>query len=140
MNENTTAITVGTIMNEAPGTSLCSIKAEPGDKKAAKAVFNAMNNPTGRVKDLINKKILVENVFIEVNDLLNEETGEVDRVPRCVLITPDGESYTATSKGILNSIKNAYIAFGPAPWSGGIEFEVKQVAVGRGSMLTLEMV
>lgn len=136
----TTAITVATILNEAPGTSICSIKAEPGNKAQAKAVFNAMNNPTGRVKDLINKRIKVENILIEVNDLLNDETGEVDRVPRCVLITPDGDSYTATSKGILNSIKNAYLAFGEAPWEDGIEFEVKQKQVGKGSMLTLEMV
>lgn len=140
MSENTAIVSVGTIMNEAPGTSLCSIKVEPGNKQQAKTVYNAMNNPTGRIKDLINKTISVENVFIEVNDILNEDTGEIDRVPRCVLITPDGESYTATSKGILNSIKNAYMALGAAPWEGGIEFEVKQVAVGRGSMLTLEMV
>lgn len=140
MTEQTQAITISTIMNEQPGTSICSITPEPGNREQAKAVFNAMNNPTGRVKDLINKAISVENVLIEVNDLLDDETGEITRVPRCVLITPDGESYTATSKGILNSIKNAYQAFGPAPWTGGIEFTVKQVSVGRGSMLTLEMV
>ena len=138
MSEN--AITISTIMNEQPGTSICSIVPEPGDKEKAKTVFNAMNNPTGRVKDLVNMNINVENVLVEVNDLLDDETGEITRAPRCVLITPDGKSYTATSKGIFNSIKNAYQAFGPAPWEGGIEFCVKQVAVGRGSMLTLEMV
>lgn len=138
--EETKAITVATIMNEQPGTAVCSIQPKAGDKTAAKTVFNAMNNPTGRVKDMINKTILVENVLIEVSDILNEDTGEIDRVPRCVLITPDGESYMATSKGIFNSIKNAYQAFGAAPWDGGIEFMVKQISVGRGSMLTLEMV
>lgn len=140
MAEQTTAITVATIMNEQSGTSICSITPEPGNREQAKAVFNAMNNPTGRVKDLINKEILVENILVEVNDLLNDETGEIDHVPRCVLITPKGESYTAISKGILTSIKNAYQAFGPAPWEGGIAFTVRQVQVGRGSMLTLEMV
>ena len=140
MEETTKAITVATIMNEQPGTAVCSITPKAGDRNAAKTVFNAMNNPTGRVKDLINKTILVENVLIEVSDILNEETGEIDRVPRCVLITPDGESYMATSKGIFNSIKNAYQALGAAPWDGGIEFTVKQISVGRGSMLTLEMV
>ena len=135
-----TAITVATIMNEQPGTSICSIQAEPGNTQQAKTIYNAMNNPTYRVKDFINKVILIENVLIEVNDLLNDETGEVDRVPRTVLISPTGESYTATSKGIFTSIKNAYQALGPAPWLGGIEFEVKQKQVGKGQMLTLEMV
>lgn len=134
------AITVATIVNEQPGTSICSIVPEKGNKEQAKAIFNAMNNPTGRVRDLVNKVIKVENVLIEINDILNEETGEVDRVPRCVLITPEGESYTATSKGIFTSIKNAYMALGEAPWDGGVEFTVKQKTVGRGTMLTLEMV
>lgn len=138
MSEN--AITVATIMNQQPGTSICSIVAEPGNKAQAKTIFNAMNNPTHKISDFINKKIVVENVLIEVNDILNDDTGEIDRVPRTVLIAPDGTSYTATSKGVFTSIKNAYQAFGPAPWVGGIEFEVKQKAVGRGQMLTLEMV
>lgn len=136
----TNAITIANIMNEQPGTSLCSIVAEPGNKEQAKIVFNAMNNPTHSVRDFVNKKIVVENVLVEINDILNDETGEIDRVPRTVLISPDGTSYSATSKGVFTSIKNAYLALGAAPWTGGIEFEVKQKAVGRGQMLTLEMV
>lgn len=140
MAEETTALSIATIMNEQPGTMLCSIKAEPGDKVQAKIVYNAMNNPTHKLADFINKKIVVENILIEVNDIMNDDTGDIDRVPRTVLISPDGTSYRATSKGVFNSIRNAYMAFGPAPWAGGVEFEVKQVAVGRGQMLTLAMV
>lgn len=136
----TAIVSIATIMNEQPGTSLCSIQPEPGNVEQAKTVYNAMNNPAHKVGDFINKKIRVENVLIEVNDILNNDTGEIDRVPRTVLIDPEGTSYTATSKGIFTSIKNAYQAFGPAPWAGGIEFEVKQRTVGRGQMLTLEMV
>lgn len=144
MSENTTtneqAITIANLMNQNAGAMLCSVTPEPGNKDQAKMVYNAMNNPTHKVSDFINKKILVENVLIEVNDLLDEDTGEIERVPRTVLISPDGTSYTATSKGIFNSVKNAYLSLGKAPWVGGIEFEVKQVAVGRGQMLTLAMV
>lgn len=137
--ENTAIITVSSLMNEQAGTTLCSIKPEPGNKDQAKTLYNAMNNPTHRVKDYINKTICVENVLIEVNDILDEETGEIVKTPRTVLISPDGTSYSATSKGIFTSIKNAYLAFGEAPWPGGIDFEVKQVSVGKGQMLTLEM-
>lgn len=133
-------VSVSTIMNEQPGTMVCSIAPEPGNHEQAKIVYNAMNNPTHNLRDFVNKKINVENVLIEVNDIMNDETGEIDRVPRTVLISPDGTSYRATSKGVFNSIKNAYLAFGEAPWNGGIEFEVKQISVGRGQMLTLEMV
>lgn len=139
MSENA-IVTISTIMNEQPGTALCSIQPEPGNREQAKMVYNALNNPTNKLRDFVNKKILVENVLIEINDILNEDTGEIDRVPRTVLISPDGTSYQATSKGVFTSIKNAYQALGAAPWPGGIEFEVKQVSVGRGQMLTLTMV
>lgn len=138
--ESTAIVSIGTIMNQQPGTMLCSIAPKPGDKEQAKIVYNAMNNPTHNLRDFVNKSIKVENVLIEINDILNDETGEVDRVPRTVLISPDGTSYRATSRGVFNSIKNAYLAFGEAPWEGGIDFEVKQISVGRGQMLTLEMV
>lgn len=139
MEENA-IVSISTIMNEQPGTMLCSIQPEPGNKEQSRIVFNAMNNPTHNLRDFVNKKIVIENVLIEVSDIMDDDTGEIDRVPRTVLISPDGTSYRATSKGVFNSVKNAYVAFGPAPWKGGIEFEVKQISVGRGQMLTLEMV
>lgn len=137
--ENQEIVQVGTVLNSA-GNMICSIDAKEATPEQRKMVYNAMNNPTHKVSDFINKKIAVENVLIESLDLLNDETGEIDRVPRIVLIDPKGNSYVATSKGVFNSIKNAYTAFGAAPWTPAIEFEVKQVKVGRGSMLTLEMV
>lgn len=140
MSENTETLAIATIMNYQPGTAICSIKPEAGNKEQAKTVFNAMNNPTHKLSDFINKKIKVENYLVEVNDVLDEDTGEVTRAPRVVLIAPDGTSYSAVSKGIFNSVKNAYAALGDAPWEGGIEFEVVQQKVGRGNMLTLKMI
>ena len=138
--ENNTAITIANVMSQDAGTFICSIKPEKGNKEQAKTVYNALNNPTYNIRDFVNKKIVVENVLIEIADIMDADTGVIERVPRTVLIAPDGKSFVATSKGIFNSVKKAFIAFGEAPWKGGIEFEVKQVSVGRGQMLTLEMV
>lgn len=135
-----TAITIANVMNSEPGTFICSIRPDDGNKEQAKVVYNALNSPTHNLRDFVNKKIVVENVLVEVADILTEETGAIERVPRTVLIAPDGTSYSATSKGIFSSIRKAFMAFGNAPWDGGIEFMVKQVSVGRGQMLTLEMV
>ncbi len=138
-NTENALATVGTIMNNQPGTSICSIKPEPGNVELAKTVFNAMNNPTHKLADFVNKKITVANYLIEVTEIADEDTGAIATVPRTVLISPDGESYMATSKGVFNSIRNAVAVLGDAPWEG-IEFEVKQQKVGRGQMLTLLMV
>lgn len=140
MSENTAIVTVGTIMNEPVGSMICSIDQKNATPEERKTVYNAMNNPTHKLSAFINKKIKVQNVLIETLDLLDDDTGEISRVPRTVLIAPDGTSYVANSMGVLTSIKNAFTAFGPAPWDPAIDFEVKQVQVKRGSMLTLEMV
>lgn len=136
----TQELAIGTILSSQVGTSLSSINVEKATDEDKKKVFNAMNNPSHKLSDFINKKIKVENIYIETAEYLNDETGEVEIAPRIVLIAPDGDSYFASSKGILNSLKNVYAAFGPAPWKGGLEFEVKQKAVGKGKALTLEMV
>lgn len=133
-------VNISTIMNEPTGTMVCSITPEPGNQEQAKMVYNAMNNPTHNIADFINKEILVENVLVEVNDILDDDTGEVVRSPRTVLIAPDGTSYRSTSKGIFNSVKNAFVALGSAPWNGGVKFKVVQERVGRGNMHKLEMV
>lgn len=139
MENNQEIVAIATITNNQPGTSICSIKPEAGNVDQAKIVYNAMNNPDHKIADFINKKIIVENYFVEIAEILDEDTGVMTTVPRTVLISPDGESYMANSKGIFNSIRNAVTAFGDAPWHGGIAFEVLQQKVGRGNMLTLKM-
>ena len=138
MAENN-AMQLATIMNDQPGTSMCTIAPDPSNKEQTKVIYNAMNNPTHKLSDFVNKKILVENFLVEITEMANEETGELQNAPKCVLIAPDGVSYLATSKGIFNSLRNACTAFGMAPWPGGIEFVPKYVKVGRGNMLTLDI-
>lgn len=136
----TKELAIGTIMNSQVGTALSSIDVDNASVADKKKVFNAMNNPSNKLSDFINKKIKVENIYIETAEYLNDESGEIEIAPRIVLISPDGDSYFTSSKGVLNSLKNVYAAFGAAPWKGGLEFEVKQKAVGKGKALTLEMV
>lgn len=137
MAENN-AMALATIMNDQPGTSMCTITPDPNNMEQAKVIYNAMNNPTHKLSDFVNKEIVVENFLVEVTEMANEETGELTNAPKCVLISPDGVSYLATSKGVFNSLRNACVAFGMAPWPGGITFIPKYVKVGRGNMLTLD--
>ena len=127
------------VTSENVGAMVCSIEPS-GDRKKDAQIFGALNNPEFRLANFINKRIKVENVLVEIRDLLNEESGEVETAPRVVLIDEDGKAYQAVSKGIFNAVKNAYTIFGQAPWTPALEIEVKQVAVGRGSMLTFDVV
>lgn len=136
MSDNANAIVrVDTALNAEAGTMICSIKND-GDRKNQSRIFNAMNDPDYRVADFINKTIEVQDFLIEILDLANEETGEINRVPRVVLISPDGTSYQATSIGLFSAVKNAFHAFGDAPWEPALKFTIKQKPVAKGSMLT----
>ena len=121
------------------GQTVCSI-APTGNRKEDAKIFAALNNPEFRIANYINKRIKVSNVLVEIRELLNEESGEIETAPRVVLIADDGKAYQAVSKGIFNAVKNAYQVFGQAPWEPALEIEIKQVAVGKGSMLTFDVV
>lgn len=127
------------VTHEHVGSMVCSIQPS-GDRKKDAQIFSALNNPEFRLANFINKRIKIANVLVEIRELLNEETGEVETAPRVVLIDEEGYAYQAVSKGIFNAVMNAYTVFGNAPWEPSLEIEVKQVAVGKGSMLTFDVV
>lgn len=139
MAETTNALATVSATAENVGQTVCSI-SPTGNRKEDARIFSALNNPEYRIASFINKKIAVTNVLVEIRELLNEESGEIETAPRVVLIDADGKAYQAVSKGIFNAVKNAYQVFGPAPWEPALEIEVKQVAVGKGSMLTFDVV
>ena len=115
----------------------CSIQGGTHESKVA--VFNASNNPDHKVGDYINKVIVVKDVLAELIEVTNDETGEVEVTPRVVLIDVDGESYQAVSKGIFNALKKAIAIFGAPTWDEGLPCLIKQVSVGKGSMLTFDV-
>lgn len=121
---------------ESPST-YCSVQG--GDRKAKALVYNAMNNPTHRVGDCINKKLMVKDVLAEVIELENEETGELQQVPRVVLIDENGESYQAVSTGIFNAVKKAIAVFGAPTWDEPLPIVIKQVSLGKNQMLTFDI-
>lgn len=136
MSENALATIAAT--NEHVGKMVCSIQPTGNRKEDAK-IFAALNNPEFRLANFINKSIKISNVLVEIREILNNDTGEIETAPRVVLISDDGRAYQAVSKGIFNAVKNAFEVFGAAPWEPPLEIEIKQIAVGKGSMLTFDV-
>lgn len=116
----------------------CSVMANTDEEKAQ--LFNAMNNPDERLSDCINKTINMKDLFIEVVDCTNEETGVVTACPRIVIIDDKGKSYQAVSLGIYSALKKIIGIFGePTVWKKPIAIEIKQVTKGTRKMLTLNL-
>ena len=124
-------------LSQPESNAFCSIKED--SLEAKKLVYNASNNPTHKIDDYINKEIALKDVFVEIIELVNENTGELEQAPRIVLIDDKGESYQCVSNGIFGSLKKLMAIFGEPTWEEPIHVVVKQVKVKRGTMLTLEV-
>lgn len=118
--------------------SYCSIKADSREKQAL--IFNASNNPQHKVADFINKTVNVTDVYAETLELVDEETGELEKAPRIVLIDDKGEGYETVSVGMFGSLKKLVAAFGEPTWEPPIPVVIEQQKVKNGSMLTMRAV
>ena len=83
--------------------SFSSLRAETDVEKAN--LFNAINNPEKRLADCINMKINAKDLYIEVVNCTNEESGEITACPRIVIIDDKGVAYQAVSLGIYSALK-----------------------------------
>lgn len=119
-------------------TQFCSMKAETDEEKAK--LFNAMNNPDERLSDSINKQIKAKDLYIEVVQCTNEETGEVTSCPRIVIIDDKGKSYQCVSIGIYSALKKVIQVYGAPTWETPVKLEVKQITKGARKMLTLNVI
>lgn len=114
-----------------------SLQATTDEEKAQ--LFNAVNNPEKRLADCINMTINAKDLFVEVVNCTNEETGEQTACPRIVIIDDKGVSYQAVSLGIYSAIKKVIQIFGTPTWEKAIPLEIKQVTKGTRKMLTMNI-
>lgn len=117
--------------------SFSSLSATTDEEKAQ--LFNAVNNPEKRLADCINMKINAKDLFVEVVNCTNEETGEITACPRIVIVDDKKVAYQAVSVGIYSALKKIIQIYGAPTWKNPIPLEVKQVTKGTRKMLTLNI-
>lgn len=115
--------------------SFCSLKAETPEEKAT--LFRIMNSPEKRISDCINQTILVKDVYCEVVQVTNKETGEVNKCPRVVLVDKDGIGYQSVSFGIYGSLKKLFQVYGVPTWNDPVPVKVIQISREKNKILTL---
>lgn len=124
-------------MSAGGSANYSSLKA--GTLKEKAALFNAMSNPNHKVGDFINRSIRVKDVYVEIIELTDEDTGEVTNAPRIVLIDTEGDSYQAVSKGIFSALSRAIQVFGEPTWDDGLPITIRQISFGKNQMLTFDV-
>lgn len=117
--------------------SFCSMKAN--DNKSKAMLFKAMNNPEKRIGDCINTLIKVKDVYCETVQVVSNETGETEWVPRVVLIDENGTAYQAVSMGVYSALAKVIRVFGMPTWNVPIPIKIKQISRGERKLLTFDV-
>lgn len=119
---------------------ICTIKAETMQEK--KHLYNALQNATGRMDDILNIPFDLKDVIIHPVQIVDNKTGEVEDVLRTVLIDKDGSSYEGVTMGILTSLKRIFDIFGrPETWEEPLTVKlVKRDTKNGNKMTTIELV
>jgi len=117
--------------------SYCSMN--PTTDEERKSLYNAVNAPAHRLSEFIGQTITITDVYVEIVQITNEQTGEVTEAPRIVLFDGEGNSWACVSTGVFGSLKKLFAVFGtPDTWSNPITLQVKQIERGQGKrILTL---
>lgn len=132
-------ITLYNAVENELGQPYCSMQVT--DEKSASMLFKAMNQPDDSLGDHINETIDVTNIFIQPVPMANQETGEMNVVPRIVLFDVEGKTYVTVSKGIYNALKNMCAIVGtPETWKAPVTIKVGQRQIKERRMLTFDVV
>ena len=117
------------------GKGFCTMQAV--DKKAKATLFNACGNAE-KLSSYIGKRIDLLHFYVEVVQIVAEESGEIVNVPRCVLIDKNGKGYQAVSIGMYNTLKRIVSMYGlPETWDEPLAVEVQQVETKKGRTFNL---
>lgn len=137
MNANGNAIMAANEVMET-GVGYSSMNLQDHDQ--AVAFYNAVTNPSGKLKEHINETLNLVHVSIEPIDVKSED-GSTNIAPRIVLVTDDGESYSSVSVGVYGALKRIFYLFGtPDTWTNPLPIKPVLQATKKGQVLSLQLI
>lgn len=149
------------IENTAAAGFYCSKQIITDEDK--KAVYNATNGAAKALREAINVKIALKDIYIEpvtmektdangnpvyatnesgepILDEFGEPIVKTDIAPRIVLFDADGTTYGCVSNGVYNSLKKLCNLMGtPDTWEKPVVIIPKLVSNGKNQVLTFNL-
>ena len=137
MNANGNAIMAANEVMET-GVGYSSMNLQDHDQ--AVAFYNAVTNPTGKLKEHINETLNLVHVSVEPLEVKSED-GTTNIAPRIVLVTDAGESYSCVSVGVYAALKRIFSLFGtPDTWKNPMPIKPVLQATKKGQVLSIQLV
>ena len=122
--------------DESRNVMYCSFAPETLSDKAK--LYNAINNPDVQLSDHIGNVITMRDIIIQPVEITSEKDGSTVTAPRVTIIDTDGNSYSCTSIGVYNALRNIVRVFGRPTWTEGLPVVVRQINRGSNRILTLD--
>ena len=135
-------VTPSQLANPTSTQMYCSLK-DDGSAKSKASIYNAINSPDEKLSEHIGEEIELVHIVAHEVQLPDEETGEMVRCLRTILVDKAGKTYEAVSGGVANSISRMLQIFGqPDTWDAPIKVKAKQKATrnGNNKVTTLEII
>lgn len=137
MNANGNAIMAANEVMET-GVGYSSMNVQDHDQ--AVAFYNAVTNPTGKLKEHINETLNLVHVSVEPLEVKRED-GTANIAPRIVLVTDAGESYSCVSVGVYGALKRIFSLFGtPDTWANPLPIKPVLQATKKGQVLSIQLI
>lgn len=112
---------------EIPEQLLYLTSLDPVDMKGKLAIVACIDGDCVPAADRVNLYIDVQDVFVHVVKLENDETGEIARCFRTVMVEPDGTRVAAVSDGVLKSLQILASVMGPFPWKPAVKLKLQRI-------------
>lgn len=93
------------------------IAVEPKSMQDAKTLYNAINNPTATLADVVNQPLRLVNAHLSCEERADDDGNQYVRYVT-TLVCEGGKSYACTYKALAKSVVNILNTFGaPDTWS-----------------------
>ncbi|QXG07733.1 ssDNA binding protein [Curtobacterium phage Pize] len=104
------------------------------------AVAKALSSSEAIVDTILGKPVNVVDLIIQAADMINEQTKQMQVVPRVVLVTDDGKAYHAISGPLYRDVTNLLGIVGePSSWGEPVVVSVKREGSGNRRYFTMDV-
>ena len=104
-------------------------------------LYNALNSTGEKLGDYTGDTITVSNIILQGCTFIDEETGEIKKAARLILVGPEGQIYKSTSRGMVRAAIQLMQVFGtPNEWGQPLSIQIERVQLRKGYTYNFKVV
>lgn len=104
-------------------------------------LYNALNSAGEKLGDYVGDAVTVSNIILQGSTFTDEETGEIQKFTRLILVGPEGQIYKTTSRGMVRAAIQLMQVFGtPDQWGEPLNVQIERVQLRKGFTYNFKVV